>query len=89
MSEAFARQVPSVGRVVHYQTTGFAQYTLAAIVCAVDRPGDPASSLNLAVFDPWGKSFPLVGVPYGAGKDGCWTWPAYVAPAPAAPESDE
>jgi hypothetical protein len=72
-------QVPSVGRVVHFCSTAYTT-PLAAIVCAVDAPGDPASSLNLLVVDPFGALIPLLAVAYGPGRSGRWGWPEFVPP---------
>lgn len=85
------QSVPSVGRTVHYFAYGTpggefpAGVARAAIVTAVDEPGNPHSAVGLVVFNPTGI-FLNQQVPYGPGQPGHWGWPVYVPPAPA-PES--
>lgn len=80
------RQVPSVGRIVHYRSASYNQ-PLGAFVCAVAWPGDPESDLNLLVFDPYGATMAMLDVPYGA-SFGHWNWPAFVPPIPFASDAN-
>lgn len=76
------RQVPSVGRRVHYcglDTPGGeyqAGVCRSADITEVDRPGDPESPVGLAVANPTGLFFNQH-VPFGDAP-GTWHWPEYV-----------
>jgi hypothetical protein len=90
----YKRQVPSVGRFVHYFAYGTpggefpAGVARAAVVTQVDDPGNPESALGLCVLNPTGMFFNLH-VPYGPGKPGHWDWPPYVPPVEAQAEQQE
>lgn len=79
---AKGRQVPSVGRKVHYKAYGTpgGEYPTgvcrSAEVTEVDRPGDPESPVGLAVLNPTGLHF-TKSVPFGD-DPGTWHWPEYV-----------
>lgn len=75
------RQVPSVGRMVHYleaPAAGMPPARYAAIITFVNRPGDPSSPVCLAVMKVTSLSFE-VNVPYLNGQRG-WDWPPFVPP---------
>ena len=63
-----------LGMTVYYITAAVERY--AAIVTAVDHPGDPESPLSLAVFQPDMIVF-VHHVPYGSGPH-TWQWPPWV-----------
>lgn len=75
-----SKQVPSVGRVVHYipQADGKVgdANEHAAIVTYVWTP----EMVNLAVFNPNGVHYFQTSVEHGNGP-GCWKWPEFIPPA--------
>lgn len=83
------RQVPSIGRVVHYHSYGTLAATVtseprAAIITAVGSPGYPYSNVDLCVLTPSGICFHR-DVEYSeVPHPGRWTWPPYVPAAAAA-----
>lgn len=79
-----SKQVPSVGRVVHYVAYGTPGGEFptgahrAAIVTDVHNPGEPDSVLSLCVLNPAGMLF-SVGVYHDeGGEPGTWHWPEFV-----------
>ena len=84
------KQVPSVGRVVHYVAYGTpgGEYPAgahrAAIVTDVHNPDEPESALSLCVLNPTGMFF-NVGIYFDAtAHPGTWHWPEYVPAKPVA-----
>lgn len=84
------RQVPSVGRMVHYFAYGtpggeFPQgVARCAFITEVDEPGNPESTVGVCVLNPSGLFFNRQ-VPFSVeNKPGCWNWPAYVPPVEVA-----
>ncbi len=79
------RQVPSVGRQVHYKAYGTpggefpAGVCRAATITEVDEPGNPESPIGIAVLNPTGLFFNRH-IPFGDAP-GQWHWPEYVPPA--------
>jgi len=78
------KQVPSVGRVVHYVAYGTpggefpAGVCRAATVTEVDAPADPESAIGICVMNPTGIFFNR-NIPYSAEhRPGSWHWPEYV-----------
>jgi hypothetical protein len=53
----------------------------AAVITEVDEPGNPASSIGIAVLNPTGLFFNrgIKKVTYPS-QPGCWDWPVYVPP---------
>ena len=82
--EEKGRQVPSVGRTVHYKAYGTpggefpAGVCRAAVITEVYYPSDPTSPVGLCVLNPNGQYFSR-DVPYGDAP-GQWHWPEYVPP---------
>ena len=82
-----SKQVPSIGRVVHYYAYGTpgGEFPVgeprAAIVTEVNMPRNPASPIGLAVLNPQGMFFNrnIRKASYPQ-QPGCWDWPAYVPP---------
>ena len=79
-----SKQVPSVGRVVHYVAYGTpsGEYQTganrAAIVTDVHNPGEPDSVLSICVLNPTGMFF-KVGICHDEGcNPGTWHWPEFV-----------
>ncbi|MBX7220332.1 MAG: hypothetical protein K1Y36_10340 [Blastocatellia bacterium] len=79
-----SKQIPSIGRVVHYFAYGTpngefkAGEPRAAMITEVDTPGEPESNVGLVVFNPTGQWFNR-SVPFSAeNQPGCWNWPAFV-----------
>lgn len=78
------RQIPSIGRVVHYVAYGTpgGEYPpaalRAAIITEVDEPDNPESPVGLAVLNPTGLFFNRH-CPFGPNPGG-WVWPAFVPP---------
>lgn len=80
------KQLPSVGRMVHYVAFGTpggefpSGVCRAATITCVDQPGNPYSPVGLCVQNPTGMFFNL-SVSYSADKNpGTWHWMEYVAP---------
>lgn len=86
------KQVPSVGRVVHYFAYGSphgefpAEVARAAIITEVDEPDNPESAVGLCVLNPSGiflnQHIPhaTVKMAQTGRKSGAWDWPPYVPP---------
>lgn len=79
------KQVPSVGRVVHYVAYGTpggefpAGVCRAAIITQVTDPGSADSAMcDLAVFNPSGMFFNLCPEDQETKAPGSWHWPEYV-----------
>lgn len=75
------KQVPSVGRVVHYKSYGtpggeFTAECRAAIITEVYYPEEPEGPVGLCVLNPTGI-FLNRNIPFGD-KPGNWHWPEYV-----------
>ena len=88
-----SKQVPSIGRVVHYVAYGTpggefpAGAHRAAIITEVPTPdeiatGTPADTVGLVVFNPTGQYFNRR-IPFDPSGQapGTWHWPEYVPPA--------
>jgi hypothetical protein len=78
-----SRQLPSVGRVVHYRSYGtpggeYTSLARAAVITEVDEPGNPESSVGLCILNPTGQFFTR-NVKFSDAPGG-WSWPPYVAP---------
>lgn len=85
MSEKLVtKQVPSVGRAVHYFAYGTpggefpSGVARAATITEVDEPGNPDSAVGLCVTNPTGLFFNQH-VPHKSAPGG-WDWPVFVAP---------
>ncbi len=82
-----SKQIPSIGRVVHYYAYGTpggefpAGEPRAAVVTEVNEPRNPTSAIGLAVLNPQGMFFNrnILKASYPS-QPGCWDWPAYVPP---------
>ena len=89
------KQVPSIGRVVHYFAYGSphgefpAEVARAAIITEVDEPHNPESPVGLCVLNPSGiflnQHIPhaTVKIAETGRKSGGWDWPPYVPPVDA------
>ena len=83
-SKTVQKQMPSVGRQVHYIAYGTpggeypAGVKRALIVTQVHEPGNPESRVGVAVLNPTGFFF-NADIPFGT-EPGCWCWPEYVPP---------
>ena len=81
--QTYEAQTPNVGRIVHYLAYGTpggeypAGVPRAAVITEVDEPGNPESTVGLAVLNPTGMFFNRK-VAYGT-TPGCWIWPQYTA----------
>lgn len=71
------RQVPGVVRAVHYRAPS--GVCMAAVITAVDRPGDPESPVSLTIWPPGGGSLGRSHVPHGDAVEQ-WHWPEQVPP---------
>lgn len=79
------RQVPSIGRVVHYWPTP-TMGPYAALVTAVQTEGDPDSALHLTWWQHGGDGNAVHFVPPRHQRNWGWEWPPFVPPAQATKE---
>ena len=80
------KQVPSVGRVVHFWTRG-PQGPYAAIVTGVDEPGNPDSPLTLIWFPTKHPEWATRVLPLALSPGRGWAWPPHV-PAVEVPDGN-
>jgi len=82
-----SKQIPSVGRVVHYFAFGTpgGEFPVgeprAAVVTEVNEPKNPNSPIGVAVLNPQGMFFNRnILKATRPQQPGCWDWPASVPP---------
>lgn len=81
------KQIPSIGRIVHYVAYGtpggeYKPEHRAAIITAVPLVGAPTDDprISLCVINPTGLFFNVSVTFDEAGKPGTWHWPEFVPP---------
>jgi hypothetical protein len=92
------RQVPSIGRIVHYYTNDSSQWfngagsgPYPAIITQVFNPDLANESCNLKILPPFGPVIDQGSVLYkenGYGRINYWDWPPHVGPDRTEPVVD-